>query len=157
MVYLVSKEVKNLVKKVAKTLDERTYIHKRLVLLCIMNGAFMFTADLVRELTMQVDMDFIHVHRGYGIGTPGRPTLLTAYTFKPYTSYILVDVVAEKGDTFEYVKSLIPKPAEVITCALISKGVLYTPDVFGTRINTTRHLQGYGMGPRRELPTVEGI
>ncbi len=157
MILLYKHDIQDLVDDVAHTLTFREYKYKKLVGVVIMKGAFMFAADLVRKWDIAVDLDFIHVQRGYSIGAPGTPKMLTVYEFKPKTSYILIDVIAEKGTTFEYVKSFIPDKAEVVTCSLIVKGNLYTPTVFGKRLNTPKHLQGYGMGPRRDLSWVEDV
>jgi hypoxanthine phosphoribosyltransferase len=48
-----------------------------IVLLCVLKGALIFTADLVRRLTVPVEIDFVAV-RSYGDGTQssGRPALV---------------------------------------------------------------------------------
>jgi hypoxanthine phosphoribosyltransferase len=48
------------------------------VLLCVLKGALIFTADLVRRLTVPLEIDFVAV-RSYGDGTEssGRPALVS--------------------------------------------------------------------------------
>ncbi len=48
------------------------------VLLCVLKGALIFTADLVRRLTVPVEIEFVAM-RSYGDGTrsSGRPALTT--------------------------------------------------------------------------------
>ena len=45
----------------------RDFAGQEVVAICVLNGAFMFCADLVREITLPVTMEFIKVS-SYGAG-----------------------------------------------------------------------------------------
>ena len=55
--YIPEAEIKQRVKAVAEQINE-DYKGRQVVLLGILNGAFMFTADLVRALTVDNEIHF---------------------------------------------------------------------------------------------------
>ena len=125
----------------------------------ILNGAFMFGADLMRRCE-PAQVELLRVYRGYDVGRPHepyftvpRPTFLTKYT------HVFVDVIAEEGKTLNFLKSLTSTRyrKHVYTCALIVKGTQYTPDIYGLRLHTNKFLTGYGMGPKRWLPYITEV
>jgi len=127
----------------------------------ILDGAFMFGADIIRQVGGMRKTELLKVKRDYESGEPTHPKLYYPYGHKPvfltkYT-HVLIDVVAETGGTFEFIKSELVGDRErpnIITCALIVKGTAYTPTFVGKRIEAEGFLTGYGMGPYRHLPYV---
>ena len=130
----------------------------------IMDGAFVFGADLIRKMHGIRKVELIKVKRDYESGKPTHPRLYYPLGQKPvfltkYT-HVLIDVVAETGGTFEFIKSELVSDRErprIVTCALIAKGTAYTPSFVGKRIEAGGFLTGYGMGPHRHLPYVAKI
>jgi len=130
----------------------------------IMDGAFMFGADIIRRVGGMRQTELIRVKRDYESGKPTQPRLYYPYGQKPvfltkYT-HVLIDVISETGATFEYIKSELVSDRErprIVTCALIAKGDKYTPSFVGKRIEAEGFLTGYGMGPHRHLPYVARI
>jgi len=135
-----------------------TMIHDPCVWI-VMDGAFMFAADLLRRAKGIRAVKFFYVDRGYG--TPEgpweprifhireTPTFLTKYI------HVFVDVVVEEGKTFEALLNLVPERQRpsVVTCALVMKGQ-YEPTIHGTSVEPDKFLTGYGMGPYRNLPFI---
>lgn len=133
----------------------------RPILYIVLDGGFMFGANLTRETqSVIVGVDLISVNRGYETGKPHTPVLIgKPPIFLAGTTPVFVDVITETGTTFEFLKELVPESFrhEVVTIALVVKGEEYTPDFFGKRIITKNLLTGYGMGPHRELPYIAEI
>ena len=127
----------------------------------IMDGAFMFGADIIRQVGGMRHTELIKVKRDYESGRPTQPRLYYPLGQKPVFltkhTHVLIDVVAETGGTFEFIKSELVSDRErprIITCALIVKGNSYTPTFIGKRVEAEGFLTGYGMGPARHLPYV---
>jgi len=126
----------------------------------VMDGAFMFAADLLRKAKGIKSVQFVYVERGYGtIRGPHdphvyhlsyEPVFLTKY------HHVFVDVVVEEGKTFRKLLDLVPERQRSNTtcCALIRKGDDFGPVVFGKQVDKEPFLTGYGMFPYRNLPYI---
>ncbi len=66
-VYISEDQIKNKVTELAYKINE-DFAGQEIVVICVLNGAFMFCADLVRELTVPINMEFIKAS-SYGEGT----------------------------------------------------------------------------------------
>lgn len=126
----------------------------------VMDGAFMFAADLLRASRGIRSTQFFFVDRGYGQPTgPHDPHIYHVHhepVFLTKYSHVIVDVVVEEGRTFQALLDLVPERQRpsVTTCALVVKGTDFTPTIFGKRVDKVGHLTGYGMGPYRNLPHI---
>lgn len=142
---------------------------RRLHLLVVLRGAFVFAADLARELHargMEVTVDFCRV-ASYGDGTePGVPAV---ELYHPETltdrDVLIVEDIVDTGIALEAllraVKSAAPRA--LWTAALLSKPsrrrVAIQPDFTGF-IVPDRFLVGYGLdyaGRYRHLPYVGAL
>lgn len=126
----------------------------------IMDAAFMFAADLLRQMKGDKTVKFLYVERGYG--EPGGPHPPHIYhmsappIFLTKYQHVFVDVICETGKTLEKVVDLVPdqQRRDLITCVLVAKGDAYTPTLVGKRVSDKYFLTGYGMGPYRDLPYI---
>jgi hypoxanthine phosphoribosyltransferase len=103
----------------------RDYQGKDLVVVCVLKGAFMFMADLVRYLKGPCVIDFIRLASyGSGTSTSGTVTvtkdLETAITGK---DVLIVEDIIDTGITLDFlVKKLKEqKPASLRVCTLVDK------------------------------------
>lgn len=103
----------------------RDYEGRTLHAICVLRGAFMFFADLVRELRGEVTMDFLQVG-SYGAGTKssGVVELLRATEDKVTDRHVLiVEDIVDSGRSMEFVRNLLSqdRPASLRAVALLSK------------------------------------
>jgi hypoxanthine phosphoribosyltransferase len=71
------------------------------VLLCVLKGALIFTADLVRRLTIPVEIDFVGV-RSYGAGSEssGRPLIAAESAVELHgRDVLIVEDIIDTGHT----------------------------------------------------------
>lgn len=130
---------------------------KNVCVTVVLNGGFMFAADLLRELPDIAEVRFIRIDRGYSLGKTKEPRIVgEAPSFFSKDVHVFLDVVAETGETFELLRDLAPSRLTCLTCALVVNGKGYTPDIFGIRLDGSMFLYGYGMGPRRHLCAIYG-
>ena len=140
------------------------YAGKRLMLVGVLKGAWVFMADLVRQLTIPVRCDFVRV-TSYGMETvtSGEPKLLLDITEPADNAHMLVvDDIIDTGVSvswlIEHLRS--KNPDSLRLCVLLDKPsrrrVHIDPDYIGFQI-PDRFVVGYGLdcGERyRELPFV---
>lgn len=122
---LVSQEeIKQKVKEIAATLD-RDYKGKRPLLVAILKGSFMFFADLVREMTIDMEVDFISVS-SYGLSSrsSGEVKLIKDLDKSIEGKHvIIVEDIVDSGYTLSYLKRMLNsrRPASVKICTLLDK------------------------------------
>lgn len=92
-------EIQQRVKALAAKLNE-DYAGKQPVMVCILNGAFMFAADLVRELTFQPEIQFARFSSYQGMSTTGVVKELLGVTANLQArDVIIVEDIVDTGTT----------------------------------------------------------
>lgn len=92
-------EIQAKVKALAEKLNE-DYAGKQPVMVCILNGAFMFAADLVRELTFQPEIQFARFSSYQGMSTTGVVRELLGVTANLQArDVIIVEDIVDTGTT----------------------------------------------------------
>jgi hypoxanthine phosphoribosyltransferase len=140
------------------------YDGKELLLIGVLKGAWVFLADLVRQLCIPARCDFVRV-TSYGLGmeSSGEPRLMLDCTEPVTESHVLVveDIIDTGISTAWLLEHLRRKePASLRVCAMLSKPsrrqVMVDVDYLGFEI-PDRFAVGYGLdcGERfRQLPYV---
>ncbi len=111
------------VKELAEAI-EKDYVGKELILVGILKGAVFFLADLARELSIPIKIDFIRV-ASYGSEMEPGSISLTKDVELPVEgkSVLIVEDIVDTGQTLHYVKELMEKKGaeSVKVCVLIDK------------------------------------
>jgi hypoxanthine phosphoribosyltransferase len=103
----------------------RDYAEKDLVVIGILKGAFIFLADLVRELTIPVEIDFVRL-ASYGSGTSssGHIQITKEIELDISGRYVLiVEDIVDSGLTIAYLLDYLKqfRPKSIRLCTLIDK------------------------------------
>lgn len=165
-VLISEKELDGIVTRLAAQID-RDYAatDKRLLLVCILKGSLMFTADLMKKLTVPVEIDCMKVS-SYGEGTESSGTVhIMLDLIRPDMSeldILIVEDIIDSGTTLNYLTEYLTlKGAKSVrTCSLLDKPsrrkVAFTPDYVGCEI-PDEFVIGYGLDYAeryRDLPFV---
>jgi hypoxanthine phosphoribosyltransferase len=130
----------------------RDYEGRKLVLVCVLKGSFVFTADLARCIDLPLRVEFLGV-RSYGEGTSSSGVVqITQDLTKPIEGedILLVEDIVDTGLTIAHLLELLKtrKPASVKVCALLHKPartrVSVPIDYLGFTIED-RFVIGYGL------------
>ncbi len=131
---------------------KRTYGGAELTVISIMNGAILFTADLLRQLDNPVRLDCIRIS-SYGNATEsqGTPKLVHSLTLDVTNRHVLlVDDILDTGKTLALVTGMIRglQPASLRVCVLLDKKgrrqVPFEADFVGFAI-PDKFVVGYGL------------
>ena len=140
------------------------YADSNLLVIGVLNGAFIFMADLVREIKLDLQIDFVRV-KSYGMSTTssGEISFLKEVELDIEDSDILVvDDIVDTGLTLSFLYNYFIErgAASVRTCALIDKKerrqIEISIDYVGFEVKEG-FLVGYGLDCRERYRQFEEV
>ena len=160
---LVRADIEKSVAEVAARISS-DYRDRDLILIGVLKGAFVFLSDLIRQLSIDVRIDFVGAS-SYSSGTSStgriRLTKEIEIDIKDKDVLIIEDIV-DTGLTLtfliDYVKSLHPKTVKV--CALIDKRErrdAMVPVDYACHVVAKGFLVGYGLDYDEKYRNLPGI
>jgi len=140
------------------------YEGKEILLVTLLDGAIVFTADLIRNLSIRLRLDCIRVSSyGNSMDPETAPRILSSLKSEVQGKHVLlVDDILDTGNTMERVSQEVfsQSPASVRTCVFLDKPDRrqnnFRADWFGFAI-PDEFVVGYGLdyaGQYRHLPYV---
>lgn len=148
-------EIRDAVARVARAIEAdapRRQSAEPLLLVGVLKGSFVLLADLVRELRIPAEVDFVRA-RSYGAGTTSTGDVqITKDVEADVTGrdVIVVEDIAETGLTMRHICARIAagRPSSLRTCALLVReggpAPVDEPDYAGLRVGPG-FLVGYGL------------
>jgi len=162
-VLLTEVQIKKRIKTLAREIKS-VYGNREFTIVSLINGAVMFTADLMREIDNPVRLDCIRVS-SYGLKTKsiGAPQVIHSLTLDIARRDVLViDDILDTGKTLKLVCALVRKlkPASLRTCVLLDKKarreVALEADFVGFEI-PDKFVVGYGLDFAERYRNLSGI
>ena len=161
---LITKEqLQKRVEELGKQISE-DYKGEKLTLICILRGASVFFADLLRQITIPCEIDFIAVSSyGAGTTTSGEVKLVKDLSSTiDGENVIIVEDIMDTGVTLSYLKKMLlaRNPKSIKICACIDKPERRTADIKSDYIGFTvpnEFIVGYGLDYNeryRNLPDI---
>lgn len=162
-VYLDAGKIQTRVRELGEQISS-DYRGRRLHLISILKGSWMFLADLIRQLDLEVTVDFLGV-ASYGKETgPSGAVRITKDLDENIEGrdVLIVEDILDTGETYHYLKDLLAahQPKSLKTVALLDKPSRRRRPVNGDYIGFTIpdvFVVGYGMDyaqQYRNLPDV---
>lgn len=161
-----AEEIDSITTRIAAQIDkDYASCDKRLLLLCILKGSIVFMGDLMKKITVPVEIDCMKVSSyGSGTATTGSVNIHLDLIRKDLDKIdiLIIEDIVDSGVTLSYLtKYLIGKGARSVrTCTLLDKPsrrkVDFTPDYVGKEI-PDEFVIGYGLDydeKYRALPFV---
>ena len=153
-VLVSEEEIEAVVKKIASQIDEKyANSDKKLLLLCILKGSVVFMGDLMKHVTVPVEIDFMKVS-SYGSSTEsaGAVNIILDLYRKDLgeTDILIIEDIIDSGHTLSYLCDYLKLKGanSVSTCTLLDKPsrreVEFTPDFVGMEI-PDEFVVGYGL------------
>jgi len=156
-------QIRTRVRELGRRLKD-IYGDEEFTVISIMNGAILFTADLLRQVDNPMRLDCIRT-TSYGNTTEshGTPKIIHGLTLDVANRHVLiVDDILDTGKTLSLIAGMIRgmKPASVRVCVLLDKKgrrqVPFDADLVGFEI-PDRFVVGYGLDfaeRYRNLPSI---
>jgi hypoxanthine phosphoribosyltransferase len=142
------------------------YVGRELLVIVILKGAFVFAADLIRKISVPMEVDFIEIASYCGTDSTGR-TIVTKDVTIPVTKkhVLIVEDIIDEGRCLSFLLETLRRkaPASLKVCTLIDnrrrRSVNLEPDFVGIRCDSG-FLVGYGLDMNqkyREFPALYEI
>ena len=145
-------EIQEMVKKVAKDIDEAYPPGEELICVGVLKGAWMFLADLVREIKRPLTVDFMRATSyGHGTKSSGTVRILKDVELDLKGKHVLlVEEIIDSGNTLSFIKNRLSSAGakSVKIAALLDKKerrvVDCSPEFCGSVV-PNYFLVGYGL------------
>jgi len=148
--YISKDDINNRLKEMANQLSEK-YCDECPVIIGILNGSFVFMADLIRKIDFECEIDFMKVNSYVGKETSGEVQLEKDININiEDRRVIIVEDIIDSGLTMDYLHKHISayNPKDITIVTLLSKNNNYTLnfniDIVGFEI-TSEFVVGYGL------------
>lgn len=153
-ILLGEEEINAIVARLAKEIDnDYRNTDKKVLLLAILKGSVVFMGELMKKVTIPVEIDFMKVSSyGAGTQTSGNINIILDLVRKDIEQYevIIVEDIVDSGKTLSHLSEYLRlKGAHgVKTCTLLDKPsrreVEFTPDYIGREVED-EFVVGYGL------------
>jgi len=167
----IANRVAELGEEIGADYGNRSYASDRegrpLLLVCILRGALVFTADLARKIPILIEYDLISVSSYRNGNAPGAVRLVKDLE-RPIAGrdVLIVEDIIDTGYTIEYLRRTLEarSPASLRVCTLIDKvprrNVPVEIDYIGFPLKEDAFVVGYGMDYAelyRNLPYIGAL
>jgi hypoxanthine phosphoribosyltransferase len=131
-VLVTSKQLQDKARELGEQISN-DYEGKELVIISVLKGGFVFAADLIRNITIPVGIDFMAIS-SYGLSTTTSGVvriLKDLETDIEDKNVLIVEDIVDSGLTLNYLKSLLISrgPASVKVCTILNKPARREVDV----------------------------
>lgn len=162
-VFITEEEIKTRVKELAEEIN-RNYAGKTPILIGVLNGSFIFFSDLVREITVDCEIDFFKLS-SYGDAkiSSGNVKLLKDLNCQvTERDIIIVEDIIDSGLSIDFIKNLISKqnPRSFSVVTLLYKRdcvkIDFKVDYIGFQI-PNHFVIGYGLDYAQKARNLRSI
>ena len=158
---------KNAIKKKVEEIGEdisRKYKNKKPIMICVLNGAFLFMSDLIRSLKIDCEIDFIKISSyGDNLKSTGTIDLVKDVSINlKGRDVIIVEDIIDSGLSIVFLKKHIqtfkPKSVRLVTllCRANLKKLDFIIDWIGFKIDNGFYV-GYGLDYKQFLRGLSSI
>ena len=162
-VFFSKEELASIVERLGAQIS-KDYEGKNLTLVSILKGSVIFMADLMRQITVPCEIDFMCVS-SYGSGTKstGNVKIIKDLDIDLHgKDLLLVEDILDSGKTLSYVRNMLEQrnPSSIKICTLLDKPERREADIYADYSGTfvpDEFVVGYGLDyaeKYRNLPYI---
>ena len=125
-------QIDEAVSRVAQQINEDLKDTDTPIFLSVLNGSFMFTADLMRKITVKSDVVFIKLSSYEGTSSSGNVKQIMGLTKSVEgRTVVVVEDIVETGNTIEEMYKILKDAgaADIRICTLLFKPGVYRKDI----------------------------
>lgn len=148
--FLPEKDIQNKILQLAEYIN-RDFQHRNPLFVGVLNGAFMFAADLMKNITIASELTFIKVKSYAGTQSTGQINTLIGLEDNIENRHIIIlEDIVDTGYTIQYIKKYLepasPASVEIATLLFKPSALLVPLDIKYTGFEIpTQFVVGYGL------------
>ncbi|MBT3216412.1 MAG: hypoxanthine phosphoribosyltransferase [Candidatus Marinimicrobia bacterium] len=157
-----SDKIAEKVQEIATELDEK-FKDETPIFIGVLNGSFMFMADLIRQISIDCELDFIKLSSYHGSKSSGTVRLLKDISADITGKHVvIVEDIVDSGLTIGFIKERMSKadPASLTLVTFLLKPDLakldFPIDIVGFEISP-EFVVGYGLDYEQKYRNFDGI
>ncbi len=161
-ILIKEEDIKNRIKEIGTEINN-DYKNKNPILIGVLKGSFVFLADLLRELEIPVEIDFLGISSYTGTKSSGIVRISQDLSLNiEDRDVILIEDIVDSGRTLDYIINNLKtkRPRSIAVCALLNKKDARVVDVPLTYIgfNIPRvFVVGYGLDYENKFRNLKYI
>lgn len=160
--FISKEDIAKRVREIASQLSEK-FQGAEPIFVCVLNGAFIFTADIIRELDIDCEVDFIKISSYVGMKSTGKIKMSKGLSFNiEDRRIILVEDIIDSGTSIKYLYGHLKKykPKDITIVSLLAKKSNYKLnfdiDIIGFEISS-EFVVGYGLDLNQRFRNLNSI
>ncbi|MFL3014151.1 MAG: hypoxanthine phosphoribosyltransferase [Candidatus Neomarinimicrobiota bacterium] len=160
--YISKKDISKRIKEISVQISNR-YDKKKPIFIGILNGSFIFFADLIRSLKIDCEVDFLKISSYEGKKSKGQIKMSKSLDLDiENRSIIIVEDIIDSGMSIEFVYNYISdlKPKDISIVSLLAKKSIsnlnFKIDFIGFEISS-EFVVGYGLDYNQRFRNLESI
>ncbi|WP_297444993.1 hypoxanthine phosphoribosyltransferase [Desulfurobacterium sp.] len=158
-ILIPEEEIKKRLKELGREISE-AFNGEKVTAVCILKGAFIFTADLIREMKTEVEVEFMRIKSYEGMEKREDKLLYDVECDIKGKNVLIIDDILDTGGSLKFATKELKKrePAQLKTCVLLEKKREkdFKADFVGFKI-PDKFVVGYGLDVNelyRDLPYI---
>ena len=160
--YISKKDISKRIKEISVQISNR-YDKKKPIFIGILNGSFIFFADLIRSLKIDCEVDFLKISSYKGKKSTGQIVMSKSLDLDiENRSIIIVEDIIDSGMSIEFIHNYICdfKPKDISIVSLLAKKSIsnlnFKIDFIGFEISS-EFVVGYGLDYNQRFRNLESI
>ena len=160
--YISEQDISQRIKEISCGIS-RLYYDKNPILIGILNGSFIFMSDLIRQLNIDCEIDFIKISSYAGKKSTGKIIMSKGLDLDiKNRSVIIVEDIIDSGKSINYLYDFISnlKPKDIAVISLLAKKNVsklnFKIDFIGFEISS-EFVVGYGLDYNQKFRNLKSI
>ena len=160
--YISKKDIAKRIQEIASQISDR-YDKKDPILIGILNGSFIFIADLIRTLEIDCEVDFLKISSYKGKKSTGEIVMSKSLDLDiENRSIIIVEDIIDSGMSIEFIYNYLNdfKPTDISIVSLLAKKSIsklnFKIDFIGFEISS-EFVVGYGLDYEQKLRHLDSL
>ena len=160
--YISEEQILSRIKEIAVEVSKK-YLSDPPIFICVLKGSFIFVADLIREIEIDCEIDFIQVSSYSGTSSNQKIDLIKDISLNiKNRNIVIIEDIIDTGITIKFLKEwlnkLEPKSTAIITLLMKPQiaNIDFKIDWVGFEI-APEFVVGYGLDFDQKLRNLRGI
>ena len=160
--YISEEQILSRIKEIAVEVSKK-YLNDPPIFICVLKGSFIFVADLIREIEIDCEIDFIQVSSYSGTSSNQKINLIKDISLNiKNRNIVIIEDIIDTGITIKFLKEwlnkLEPKSTAIITLLMKTQiaNIDFKIDWVGFEI-APEFVVGYGLDFDQKLRNLRGI